>query len=666
MMKRKLLQLTVLLILLVNLVSTFVVLYETERTLRSATARATQDTAEGVVTFCLNEPPSSNHQCNLSLRQGVPFFCDLNVTSDPGDSFTFTQIPQLPDTVPVFNITGGGTINFTPTNDDVGGHSTLIIADDGSPCGNSAHSFFFDFTVANVNDPPYLVQNIPNQAFLANSTLYAFYLNDYFADPDGDELTYTYLQSASSDALNVTITSDSIVILRSGKTCGNFIFLRFFATDPFALSATSNNVRVEITCPEIIIDDGDDDGGSGGGGGGGGGAGRTCRSELFCLPWSECYPNGMQHQVCKDKNGCIDAEVDFYQDCFYTERLGPCEENWLCTDWGVCSPLSVQNRSCTDLRSCGSRTYRPALEQSCVYLPRCDDGVMNGNETGVDCGGECAPCTVIQQPGVVIVEASEATLLPWVLLLIILSVLLALFMLYREQLYERMASLGWRLQRRREKELLLSDDEKRVLFEQLRALHDPKRPLTPAAAYDALAKAVRTYYSFILKLPYEYALEEWRAAFDVLLVSDDLRVVLDGVHSRLALLESPALDRSVVNSALFTSVEEEFRLLICLTSNYSLEEVERALPVRHLTDELSFGHEARLRLLNAYEALQFGRVELAKEEYARILHAYANASRDDKAALYADIERLYREIGYVAGTDVAGTVVASTAVAGTA
>jgi hypothetical protein len=213
-----------------------------------------------------------------------------------------------------------------------------------------------------------------------------------------------------------------------------------------------------------------------------------------------------------------------------------------------------------------------------------------------------------------------------------------------------MASLGWRMQRHREKELLLSNDEKRVLFEQLRALHDSKRPLRPGAAYDALARTVRTYYSFIFKLPYEYTVEERTSAFTTFIVSDELRVVLDGVHARLSILESPALDRGVMNSALFTSVEEEFRLLICMTSQYSLDEIERELPVRHLTDELSFGHEARLRLLNAYEALQFQRVELAKEEYARILHAYANASQDDKAALYRDIERLYKEITYVAGT----------------
>ncbi|MBL0025177.1 MAG: hypothetical protein IPO98_09285 [Saprospiraceae bacterium] len=27
-----------------------------------------------------------------------------------------------------------------------------------------------------------------------------------------------------------------------------------------------------------------------------------------------------------------------------------------------------------------------------ILAPTCNDGIKNGNETGVDCGGSCAPC----------------------------------------------------------------------------------------------------------------------------------------------------------------------------------------------------------------------------------------------------------------------------------
>ena len=29
-----------------------------------------------------------------------------------------------------------------------------------------------------------------------------------------------------------------------------------------------------------------------------------------------------------------------------------------------------------------------------IAIATCDDGIMNGTETGIDCGGSCAPCSV--------------------------------------------------------------------------------------------------------------------------------------------------------------------------------------------------------------------------------------------------------------------------------
>ncbi|TXF89451.1 hypothetical protein FUA23_10825, partial [Neolewinella aurantiaca] len=53
-----------------------------------------------------------------------------------------------------------------------------------------------------------------------------------------------------------------------------------------------------------------------------------------------------------------------------------------CTD-------GVQNGSETGV-DCGGPDCAP-----CMVTPTCSDGIMNGNETGVDCGGpDCAPCMV--------------------------------------------------------------------------------------------------------------------------------------------------------------------------------------------------------------------------------------------------------------------------------
>ncbi|MCX7549262.1 hypothetical protein OS191_00245, partial [Xanthomarina sp. F2636L] len=51
-----------------------------------------------------------------------------------------------------------------------------------------------------------------------------------------------------------------------------------------------------------------------------------------------------------------------------------------CTD-------GIQNGDETGV-DCGGSSCEP-----CVIPPTCSDGVQNGNETGVDCGGpDCAPC----------------------------------------------------------------------------------------------------------------------------------------------------------------------------------------------------------------------------------------------------------------------------------
>lgn len=56
-------------------------------------------------------------------------------------------------------------------------------------------------------------------------------------------------------------------------------------------------------------------------------------------------------------------------------------------------------------------SFRPSL-QVCFTAPTCSDGIQNGSETGVDCGGPCAPCGCapwsIQAPAAVVDIAVDA------------------------------------------------------------------------------------------------------------------------------------------------------------------------------------------------------------------------------------------------------------------
>jgi hypothetical protein len=62
---------------------------------------------------------------------------------------------------------------------------------------------------------------------------------------------------------------------------------------------------------------------------------------------------------------------------------------------GSCTPCAVQP-TCTDGIQNGNETGIDCGGSCtpCAVQPTCTDGIQNGNETGVDCGGSCTPCAV--------------------------------------------------------------------------------------------------------------------------------------------------------------------------------------------------------------------------------------------------------------------------------
>jgi len=47
------------------------------------------------------------------------------------------------------------------------------------------------------------------------------------------------------------------------------------------------------------------------------------------------------------------------------------------------------SRTCTDNNNCGTNNDKPIIIDTCVYGGSCSDGLMNGDEGGIDCGGSC-------------------------------------------------------------------------------------------------------------------------------------------------------------------------------------------------------------------------------------------------------------------------------------
>lgn len=78
----------------------------------------------------------------------------------------------------------------------------------------------------------------------------------------------------------------------------------------------------------------------------------------------------------------------------YSEAYYGCSERWQCEEWSSCSIDGRQTRKCTDLNKCGTTKKKPTTVKECTYIPTCSDGIQNGDETGVDCGGSCPPCPI--------------------------------------------------------------------------------------------------------------------------------------------------------------------------------------------------------------------------------------------------------------------------------
>jgi len=108
----------------------------------------------------VNDPPSIEAPPAARLKEGVEFVCVLDVTDedlgvDPAEALRFTVDP------PMFAIAGNGTVDFTPSNDDVGVHRLNVTVIDAA--GLSA-SVWWDVSVENVNQIP-VVEQLPDLAW---------------------------------------------------------------------------------------------------------------------------------------------------------------------------------------------------------------------------------------------------------------------------------------------------------------------------------------------------------------------------------------------------------------------------------------------------------------------------------------------------------------------
>jgi len=137
--------------------------------------------------------------------------------------------------------------------------------------------------------------------------------------------------------------------------------------------------------------------------------GRGCIPEIECDAWSECDVDynfldlvggrvdeiqGSKSRVCRDRSGCI-SDREETRSCsvgvdIYTRRFTKCGVEF----------IGVYNRLDNELiaRIEEGTKENPYLNirldgGDSIYCDYCFDGIQNGDEEGVDCGGSCEDCS---------------------------------------------------------------------------------------------------------------------------------------------------------------------------------------------------------------------------------------------------------------------------------
>jgi len=149
-----------------------------------------------VADFSLNEH-FGVHDMNLS-----------GVFSDPdGNTLTITPVSSNPAVVSA----GISGTTLTLTEVGIGSSTITLTASDGSLSANDA----FIVTVLNVNDAPYVANEIPNQYLNEHFTSTTINLSTIFADPDGQTLTLTP-SSSNTGVVTVSISGNTLTIAEAG------------------------------------------------------------------------------------------------------------------------------------------------------------------------------------------------------------------------------------------------------------------------------------------------------------------------------------------------------------------------------------------------------------------------------------------------------------------
>ncbi len=599
-----------------------------------------------------------NCSTNISLHTNEYYACRVNYTQFDSDVLSFYSAFQ--SNVTVFNITIDGLINFSGRSSIWGNHSSIItVKEEGNPCGLVQQTnYSYNFSVHFLNSPPEYYKTLPNITMNRNSRTYAFFLNDYFRDIDGQSLAYTAF-GFDVNVISVSISNDSQVIIDTGEYCDDQQ-ITFMAEDPYGETALSSpSVVLTINCPsESNSDSGSGSSGSGGGGSGGASSISSCQEDWECLAWSDCnpptsflpdYPKGYKKKFCYDKNACDadDYEKYFYKNCTYYSGVS-CYPDWECTDWTPCKKNGTQERTCVDKNHCSEEDHvrfgSVETTRFCVYLETCSDHVKNNGELGVDCGGPCEPCSTVEIPSSL--TASNTVFVVFVSVLVFLFLLLVtLYVIFRRQIKQVFSQIIWALVKKAERQIFFAGKIKNEVFSRLKSFeHHLDIFLRNSSAMsidlidEKLYELARFVLAKMLDIEFESKPSDFKSKILALNTTKEFRKLLLDLYSRFILRELSG--RRVVVSRI-DEIILDYNII-----KYFVYEISDVFDAKLSTFKTRSGNNL-LELVNSiFLDLLDGALVSAKNKYMSLINSYESLNEQEKSDFYELVHLVFLFITY--------------------
>jgi len=591
----------------------------------------------GTARFCINIPPIITYDCNLSdavLDMNNTYNCTFNATDPNGDNIIFmTRWMTSPS---IFNVTQSGYYNFSPKRAAMNKTNTVrIYAYDNSPCTNNYSYKEMNMTVIGVNRPPYLVKNIPDEKIVKDKFL-IFSLDDYFADPDEDKLSYFY-GTLSGETTKIRIIGNNVEI--RGLSCGKSTAY-FVAVDPFGLTATSNTITYEVTCPDQSLDAAGGDNKTGGSGNGGGGSQRICVPSWRCGKWSQCQPWNSTYKRCIDYNACNPNHYEqyLYENCTYMPEPHYCTENWDCNEWSKCTD-DIHTRICLDLDTCGTNSTKPAESENCSRIASCFNGIQDPGETGVDCGGSCGACRNLEQP------AKTSNLGTIVLLIAGLTFGTIGFFAYvfRAKIIAIYKKIFTRRVRIRHK-IYINNKQKEKLLQMLNIIQARLDEHKINHAIDESSLFIKEYFKQLVSID---NLTKQELITNIIKLKDkDLEKILVMFYAKTINMVHIRNRGAEIKESEIQALIDEMSNEIYLIAEFTDQEAVASAKNRTTESKESL-NIIYTKLSNLYIALKFGELLLAKKMYKDIMKDYNQLSTKDKSIPYTDIIRAFHAIYYL-------------------